>query len=293
MTFRVGLNPLPWVLTPNGFELSVPVLRDAFGEISQTPFLGIHADPPADLDADGYRKLLTEFGLVPAPGYFSADFADVDAETVVETAKRHAAVQAALGNTEVFIANGLAPARRDTPAVGADADDRRLQAVIDRLGAAAEAITSEGVRPALHPHVGTWIETEAETESVLAAVPDTVLGFGPDTGHLTWAGMDAIAVMGRHADRIAAVHLKDVRLDQAAAAKAASADYGGSTRGPHQVWTEPGRGDVDLATALATLPADFAGWVIVEVDVPEAPSNLESAQISAAWVVDHYGPDVF
>ena len=78
-----------------------------------------------------------------------------------------------------------------------------------------------------------------------------------------------------------------------AAAKASSADYGGSTRGPHQVWTEPGRGDVDLATALATLPADFAGWVIVEVDVPEAPSNLESAQISAAWVVDHYGLDVF
>ena len=112
-------------------------------------------------------------------------------ESPVEAAKRHAAVQAALGNTEVFIANGLAPARRDTPAVGADADDRRLQAVIDRLGAAAEAITSEGVRPALHPHVGTWIETEAETESVLAAVPDTVLGFGPDTGHLTWAGMDA------------------------------------------------------------------------------------------------------
>jgi hypothetical protein len=136
MTFRVGLNPLPWVLTPNGFELSVSVLRDAFGEISQTPFIGIHADPPDDLDADGYRKLLTEFGLIPAPGYFSADFADVATETVVEAAKRHAAVQAALGNTEVFIANGLAPARRDTPAVGADADDRRLQAVIDRLSAA-------------------------------------------------------------------------------------------------------------------------------------------------------------
>jgi len=293
MTFRVGLNPLPWVLTANGFDLSVPVLQRAFGEISQTPFVGIHADPPADLDADGYRTLLTEFGLVPAPGYFSADFADVAIETVVEAAKQHAAIQAALGNTEVFIASRIAPARFGTPAVGADADDGRLQAVIDRLGAAAEAITAEGVRPALHPHVGTLIETEPEMESVLAAVPDTVLGFGPDTGHLSWAGMDAVAVMGRYAGRIAAVHLKDVRLDQAAAARAAGADYSGSTRGPNQVWTEPGRGDVDLVAALATLPADFAGWVIVEVDVPEAPTNLESAQMSAAWVVDHYGPDIF
>jgi hypothetical protein len=170
MTFRVGLNPLPWVLTANGFDLSVPVLQRAFGEISQTPFVGIHADPPADLDADGYRTLLTEFGLVPAPGYFSADFADVAIETVVEAAKQHAAIQAALGNTEVFIASRIAPARFGTPAVGADADDGRLRAVIDRLGAAAEAITAEGVRPALHPHVGTWIETEPEMESVLAAV---------------------------------------------------------------------------------------------------------------------------
>jgi inosose dehydratase len=67
-SFRVGLNPLPWVLTANGFDLSVPVLRDAFGEIQETPFRGIHADPPAGLDADGYARLLDEFGLVPAPG---------------------------------------------------------------------------------------------------------------------------------------------------------------------------------------------------------------------------------
>ena len=202
--FRVGLNPLPWVLTASGFDLSVPILRDAFGEIRRTPFRGIHADPPAGLDADGYARLLEEFGLVPAPGYFSANFADDDTETVVEAAKQHAAIQAALGNSEVFVADRTAPARRQTPAVGEDADDSRLQRVIDRVGAAAEAITAEGVRPAFHPHVGTWIEIEPEVEALLAGVPDTVLGFGPDTGHLTWAGMDAVAVMDRHADRIAA-----------------------------------------------------------------------------------------
>jgi inosose dehydratase len=34
---KIGLNPLPWVLTPAGFDLSVPVLRTAFGEIATTP----------------------------------------------------------------------------------------------------------------------------------------------------------------------------------------------------------------------------------------------------------------
>jgi inosose dehydratase len=290
---RFGLNPLPWVLTADGFNLSEKVLRDAFEEIRQTPFRGIHADPPAGLAATAYSALLSEFGLSPAPGYFSAQFADVDTATIVEAAKRHAGYQAALGNTEVFVADSRADARRQRPAVGAGADADRLSSVIDRIGAAAEAITAEGVRPAFHPHVGTWIETEAEVDALLAGVPDSVLGFGPDTGHLAWAGMRPDAVIARHANRVAAVHLKDVRLDQAAGARSAKADYTRSTRGPYHVWTEPGRGDVDLSSALAGLPAGYGGWIIVEVDVPEAPTNLDSTRLSARWVVDHFGTDVF
>jgi inosose dehydratase len=291
--YRVGLNPLPWVLTADGFNLTVPILRTAFAEIATTPFTGIHADPPADLDPAGYTDLLTEFGLRPAPGYFSKHFADDDPAEIVEAAKKHAAVQAALGNTEVFIADSLYELRIAQPAVGAGRDPSTLARVIDRLGAAAEAITAEGVTPALHPHVGSWIEVEAEVRAVLDGIPASVLSFGPDTGHLSWAGMDAVAVMKDYADRITAIHLKDVHLDQAAAAKAAVADYRQATRADYTVWTEPGRGDIDLIGAVNTLPDGFDGWIIVEVDVPEAPTNLESTQISGAWVTEHLGADVF
>ena len=42
----------------------------------------------------------------------------------------------------------------------------------DRIG---EAMRAEGVRPALHPHVGTWVETERECRAVLDAVePDSL-----------------------------------------------------------------------------------------------------------------------
>ena len=68
---KIALNPLPWVLTAKGFELSVPVLRQAFSEIATTPFKAIHADPPAGLTPAQYRALLAEYGLVPAPGYYS------------------------------------------------------------------------------------------------------------------------------------------------------------------------------------------------------------------------------
>jgi inosose dehydratase len=50
---------------------------------------------------------------------------------------------------------------------------------------------------------------------------------------------------------------------------------------------------VDLLAALETLPSTFPGWVIVEVDVPEASTNLESTQLSAAWVIEQLGAQVF
>lgn len=288
---RIGLNPLPWVLTATGFELSEAVLRSAFAEIATTGFRAVHADPPADFSPAAYADLLAEYGLVPAPGYFSAAFHEVPRAELVESARRHAGVQAALGNTEVFVAAAMHPDRIATPTVGAAFDPGILEQVIDGLGAAAEAMTREGVRPALHPHVGGLIEVEHEVRTVLDAVPEAILGFGPDTGHLGWAGMDPVAMMSAYADRIAAMHLKDVHLDAAATARAEGRDYHSATREDLHVWTEPGRGDLDLIGALGVLPADFAGWVVVEVDVPEAASNVASTELSAGWIVEHLGAD--
>jgi inosose dehydratase len=235
---KIGLNPLPWVLTPSGFDLSVPVLRRAFSEIATTSFRAIKADPPAGMNAAEYRQLLNEYGLQHAPGYFSASFHTETADDIVEAAKRQAGSQTELGNSEVFIAPKLTPERREHPAIGFGADEATLQRVIDGLGAAAAAITAEGVTPALHPHVGSTVEIEPEVRAVLDAIPASDLSFGPDTGHLAWAGMTPSMIMADYADRIAAVHLKDVHLDQAERARAADADYIAATVRDFAVWTD-------------------------------------------------------
>jgi inosose dehydratase len=175
------------------------------------------------------------------------------------------------------------------PSVGAGYDRDALARLIDGLGAAAEAITSEGVRPALHPHVGTLVEVEHEVRTVLDAIPESILGFGPDTGHLAWAGMNPASVMASYAGRIDGMHLKDVHLDRVTQAKEQHLDYHAATRGDAALWTELGRGDIDLTAALRALPDTFAGWVIVEADVPEAPSNLRSTQLSAQWITTQLG----
>ena len=148
-------------------------------------------------------------------------------------------------------------------------------------------MVSEGVTPCLHQHVGTWIETEAEVVAVLDAVDPRLLLLGPDTGHLAWAGIDPVRFIERHRGRIGAVHLKDIHDSVRRAAEAGSLDYQ-SAVGRH-LWTEPGRGDVDLPGVLAAL-SDFDGWFVVEVDLADQPTPRASARVSARWVWDRLVP---
>ena len=60
---------------------------------------------------------------------------------------------------------------------------------------------------------------------------------------------------------------------------------GEATWGRH-LWTEPGRGDVDLA-GVVDLLRDHVGWWVVEVDVPDCTTPARSAALSAAWVAEH------
>ncbi|SEH01073.1 inosose dehydratase [Nonomuraea solani] len=283
----IGINPLPWLLGPAGFTLDVPTLRTAFTEIAETGFTAVQADVPQGLTPSGYLALLQEYGLTPAPGYFQGAYDDPGGmPALLESARRHAGTQAALGMTEVFIASTLAAERLATPAVGAASDPARLGTVIENLARACEVIVAEGVRPCLHPHVGTWIETEHETRAVLDAIAPGLLAFGPDTGHLRWAGADPAALIAHYRDRVGAAHLKDVHT-------AVAAQGGGfwETVLERHLWTEPGQGDVDLEAALAALPGDFAGWLVIEVDVPDHGTPKDSAALSRQWTRTHLGKE--
>ena len=129
--------------------------------------------------------------------------------------------------------------RQVTPAVGTDFDAERLQVVVDGVAACCAAMREEGVTAALHPHVGGWIETEREVRAVLDGIGPELLAFGPDTGHMAWAGMDVPAVLRDYSDRIAGVHLKDTFAAGIATAKAEGLPYGEATR-PGGIWAEPG-----------------------------------------------------
>ena len=282
---KVAVNPLPWVIGEDmSWNMNEAVVRSALADLQPVGFTALHAEVPAGMSSAGYRELLAEFGFVPAPGYFGADFDAVqDRPELLENARRAAAQQAELGLSEIFIASNLSPERRAAPAVGAAFDAGRLQVVTDGLIAAAAVMRSEGVTAGLHPHVGSWVEVEDEVRAVLDNSAGSELAFGPDTGHLFWARCDPAQLIADYRDRVVAMHVKDVDVTVREASITAGSDYQKATFGEH-VWTEPGRGSIDFDAVFAALPDDFGGWFVVEVDVPNLPDKVDSARASFEWV---------
>jgi len=83
--------------------------------------------------------------------------------------------------------------------------------MVDHVRQIAELSWREyGIRTVIHPHAGGYIEFADEIEQILRDIPHEVAGLCLDTGHCYYAGMDPVATLLRHADRLDYVHFKDI-----------------------------------------------------------------------------------
>jgi len=284
---RIAINPLPWVTGPMGPHVTEQNLREALTDLAQTGFRALHTDVPTGMTIPQYKAILDEFGFAPAPGYFSGDFHVAEKQSaIIEQAKTHAATLAALGVESTFVAGNIDMARLINPAAGENASPERTKQMAETLALLANAGFAEGVRFALHPHIAMIIETEEETRGILDMTAGSSLGFGPDTGHLFWGGMVPEKIIADYADRLVAVHLKDVDPTGFRQALRYEDDYIAAMANRH-IWTEPGRGIVNFDAVFQALPADFDGWFVVEIDVPNLPSAMESSRASHDFLAKH------
>ena len=284
----IALNPIQWMATDDGWiDPSVgPEPGDLLALVKRSGFDSVMTDVPAGWSTERYRETVADAGLTPAPGYLVARFdtPGVTERAVLDAAARAAAQHAALGLSDIGLGLPMSKEgpRLRHPARGVAPSSERLDAVVGLVDKISAVMVSEGVRPAFHPHVATWVETEDETRAVLEAFDDTRLGFLPDTGHLSWAGTDVKRLVADYADRIPFIHVKDCRLSVAKRGFESDWDYRRVVL--EGVWVEPGRGELDLVDILSGLSPSFTGWLMVEVDRPDLPDPYECAEVSASWM---------
>jgi inosose dehydratase len=225
--------------------------------------LGVQATelgPPGYLPRDPaeLRALLGEHDLTLVGG-FLAVVLHTGREAALAEAEESAALFAACGGDVLVLA----------AATGLDGYDERPKltdtewaTLVGTAGKIRDIAAGHGLRTVLHPHIGTHVEQQAEVERFLG---DSDLGLCLDTGHLMIGGTDPVELAKRFPERVAHVHLKDVRGDLAAEVRAGRLGYTEAVgRG---LYVPLGEGDVDVASMVRSVQAaGYDGWYVLEQD---------------------------
>ena len=136
---------------------------------------------------------------------------------------------------------------------------RNLAANLEEIKAIAG---NAGLTVALHPHVGTLIETD---QQVRLALDRLDVGWCLDTGHLLIGGTDPHAFVRDYGDRIVHAHLKDV--DATIATRLRSGELSLLSATQQGLFVPLGRGDAGIASVLDALARhEYDGWLVLEQD---------------------------
>jgi inosose dehydratase len=142
--------------------------------------------------------------------------------------------------------------------------DSQWALLLERLNAIGDYLASENIDMAYHHHMGTVIQSEEDVDRLMQGTSASV-GLLIDTGHMTYAGGDPLALAQRWLDRIRHVHCKDIRPDVLADALNRNLSFLDAVL--NGVFTVPGDGCVDYRTLFDKLVSvDYDGWLVVEAE---------------------------
>jgi inosose dehydratase len=191
-----------------GVSPNVPGPDDVLAAIAAAGYEGTELGPPGylgDAKTLGPRLERHRLELVGAfipirfsePGHWEEDLATMAATLDL--------LEATSGRARPVLADAGPRAR------GASGlDSAGWTQLVEGVAWASALARSQGREPVFHHHAGSFVDSTGEIERLLE-LTDVLLLL--DTGHLALAGGDPVHALRSWRDRIAHVHVKDVRLD--------------------------------------------------------------------------------
>jgi inosose dehydratase len=267
VSIRFGVSPIAWInddMPELGADTS---LEQVFAEARDIGFAGIELGGRFPRDAATLATLLARFQLVLAAGWYSASLLSRSAGEEIAALQAHLGLLKALGCTVFIIAetsNAIHGNRNRALSASPRLDRAGWARFGEKLTEVADHVAAAGVRLAYHHHLGTVVESGEDLERFLESTGPSV-GMTIDTGHAALGGVDAVALIRTHPQRVAHVHCKDIRGEIFRKIKAEAGSFlSGVLEG---MFTVPGDGDLDFRKVLQALAEiGYCGWIIVEAE---------------------------
>lgn len=258
---RLAGAPISWgVCEVPGWGLMLPPER-VLGEMASLGLRATELGPIGylPLDVASLRAQLDRHGLGLAAAFVPLVLHEPSADEARAEADRIARLLAQVG-ADVFVA-AVVVDQAWSPRI--ELGDEEWQRIARHLAEIEELVGRHGLTLALHPHVGTLVETAADVERMLAI---SEVGWCLDTGHLLIGGVDPAAFVRDHAGRIVHVHLKDV--DAALAARVRDGELSLVAATQAGLFRPLGDGDARIDEVIRRLDASgYERWLVLEQDV--------------------------
>jgi inosose dehydratase len=267
VSIRFGVSPIAWInddMPELGADTS---LEQVLAEARSIGFAGIELGGRFPRDAATLATLLARFQLVLVGGWYSASLLTRSAREEIAALQAHLDLLQALGCTVFIIAetsNAIHGNRNRALAASPRLERAGWARFGEKLTEVADHVAAAGMRLAYHHHLGTVVESGEDLARLLESTGASV-GMTIDTGHAALGGVDAIALIRTHPQRVAHVHCKDIRGEIFRKIKAEGGSFlGGVLDG---MFTVPGDGDLDFRKVVQALAAiDYCGWIIIEAE---------------------------
>jgi inosose dehydratase len=285
---KLGFAPITWNNEDLQLELGPPVdYATVLDEVAASGYLATELGDGFPREPAVLRHALTERGLSLPSAWCGLGFFEATPEADLEHTRRVCGLLAAVGASFVNLAD-LGTLERKALACRADSPEApqlspaEWDQFAERVCRAADVAREHGLQATFHLHAGTWVETRDDLEELLSRAPAPLVKLCWDVGHAICGGVDPLAVVRDHPERIAYIHLKDVDGGVLDGVRRDGVDFSDAVR--RRIFTELGRGRLDVPGLLEALrDISYDGWLMVEQDSTWL-APIESARTSREYL---------
>ena len=273
---RVGIAPIGWTnddMPDLGKEIT---FEQCVSEMALAGYTGCEIGNKYPSDPKILKKYLDIRGLQVANRWFSSfiltkPFAEVEADFRANCEFLRAMGANRIGASEQSYS---VQGQMETPVFECKKvlNDEEWKVLADGLNRLGEIAHEYGIELTYHHHMGTVVQTAAETDRLMEMTDPDKMSLLFDSGHLAYCGEDYLAVLKKHVKRVKHVHLKDIRPEVVEKVKKDKLSFLQGVR--LGAFTVPGDGCIDFKPIFDILAEnDYCGWVLVEAEQDPAIAN--------------------
>jgi len=273
---KLGIAPIAWTNDDMPDLGAQNTFEQCVSEMALAGFAGTEVGNKYPKDAAVLRSYLEPRGLEVANAWFSSfllaqPYEEVEREFVAACDFLAAAGSKRIGASEQ---SHSIQGQMNTPIFEGKyvMDDSEWARLCDGLNKLGKVAADKGLQLVFHHHMGTVVQTAAETERLMSGTDPGLVGLLFDSGHFAYCGEDPLVELNKHLPRVKHVHLKDIRPDVVKRVKSERLSFLQGVR--MGAFTVPGDGCIDFVPIFKALATHgYEGWMLVEAEQDPAVAN--------------------